>query len=46
MKQKLRILVLASSNAAVDIIAKRILHIREKMGSSKPNGMIDMMGSV
>lgn len=33
MKQKLRILVLASSNAAVDIIAKRLLHIREKMES-------------
>lgn len=31
MKQKLRILVLASSNAAVDIIAKRLLHIRDKM---------------
>lgn len=37
MKQKLRILVLASSNAAVDIIAKRLLHIREKMDS----GMCD-----
>lgn len=33
MKQKLRILVLASSNAAVDIIAKRLLHIRDKMES-------------
>lgn len=33
MKQKLRILVLASSNAAVDIIAKRLLYIRDKMES-------------
>lgn len=37
MKQKLRILVLASSNAAVDIIAKRLLHIRDKMESGKWN---------
>lgn len=35
MKQKLRILVLASSNAAVDIIAKRLLYIRDKMESGK-----------
>lgn len=42
MKQKLRILVLASSNAAVDIIAKRLLHIREKMETSGKNGKCDM----
>lgn len=31
MKRKLKILVLTASNAAVDIIAKRLMHIREKM---------------
>lgn len=34
MKKKLRILVLTSSNAAVDIIAKRLLYIREKLQKS------------
>lgn len=42
MKQKLRILVLASSNAAVDIIAKRLLHIRDKMKI----GMCDVWNGV
>lgn len=31
MQRKLRILVLTSSNAAVDIIAKRLIHIKDKM---------------
>lgn len=35
MKSKLRILVLTSSNAAVDIIARRMLHIRDKMESGE-----------
>lgn len=31
MERRLHILVLSSSNAAVDIIARRLLHVREKM---------------
>lgn len=37
MKKKLRILVLTSSNAAVDIIAKRLLHVREKLQNNGLN---------
>lgn len=37
MKKKLRILVLTSSNAAVDIIARRLLYIREKLQKSGLN---------
>lgn len=37
MKRKLRILVLTSSNAAVDIIARKLIHVREKLDKSGKN---------
>lgn len=37
MKRKLKILVLTPSNAAVDIIAKKLIHIREKLNKNGKN---------
>lgn len=42
MRQKLRILVLASSNAAVDIIGRRLLHIRDKIPSHGKSATISV----
>lgn len=41
MKRKLRILVLTASNAAVDIIARRLMHIRDKLAGNGMQFMTD-----
>ncbi|XP_055322824.1 uncharacterized protein LOC129578378 isoform X2 [Sitodiplosis mosellana] len=43
MKRKLRILVLTSSNAAVDIIARRLMHIREKMCGNEKQKFLNVV---
>lgn len=39
--KRFKILVLAPSNSAVDIIARRLLHIRDKMQGEKKSGESD-----